>query len=338
MWRKKRLFAIVWLCTFVASCIYILPQPRVYKAQMTLAPEHGDNEMGGISSIASSFGLNIGGASNDAFYPLIYPDLVASNDFIVSLFDIPVRSMDGETACSLYEYMDKHQEVAYYEKPFLALGRWIGSITNKKDPAMEAMAASSADGKANAFCLSRRQAMIVKKLGKCINCKVDKKTEVFTISVEAQDKLIAAQLADSITARLQSFIIDYRTSKARMDMDYYTKLTEDAKRSYVQQRQAYTGYADSHMAIALPSYQARLEDLENEMQLRYNTYTTMVAQLELAQAKVQERTPAFTIIESATVPVKPAKPKRMLFCLAMLFLATVITVFVQVKKHPEVKD
>ena len=62
------------------------------------------------------------------------------------------------------------------------------------------------------------------------------------------------------------------------------------------------------------------DELENDMQLKFQTYTAMSTQLQAARAKVQERTPAFTTLRSAIVPVKPAGPKRMIFVAAMLFL------------------
>ena len=37
---------------------------------------------------------------------------------------------------------------------------------------------------------------------------------------------------------------------------------------------------------------------------------------------MQERTPAFTLLKGASVPVKPAGPKRMLFVLGMLIMVT----------------
>ena len=49
----------------------------------------------------------------------------------------------------------------------------------------------------------------------------------------------------------------------------------------------------------------------------------MNTQLQACKAKVQERTPAFTILQSASVPNKPAGPKRMIFVAAMLVLATI---------------
>lgn len=62
-------------------------------------------------------------------------------------------------------------------------------------------------------------------------------------------------------------------------------------------------------------------DLENEMQLQYNAYTQVASQLLAAEAKVQEETPAFTTLQSATVPVMKAGPKRAQMCLIFVFLA-----------------
>ena len=52
--------------------------------------------------------------------------------------------------------------------------------------------------------------------------------------------------------------------------------------------------------------------------------------MQMAKAKVQERTPAFTIIQGASVPQRPAGPKRMLFVIGIMFLTfmgTVVYVF-----------
>ena len=77
----------------------------------------------------------------------------------------------------------------------------------------------------------------------------------------------------------------------------------------------------------LESFRAKQNDLENDMQLKYNTYTTLMAQYQAAKAKVQERTPAFTLVKGAAVPIKPTGPKRMLFVVGMLFLASLVTSF-----------
>ncbi len=103
---------------------------------------------------------------------------------------------------------------------------------------------------------------------------------------------------------------------------YYKKLAANAKHDYEKARRLYGSYADANNDIVLESFRAKQTDLENDMQLKYNTYTVLMTQLQAATAKVQERTPAFTTIQGATVPVKPTGPKRMLFVLAMLLFTT----------------
>ena len=72
------------------------------------------------------------------------------------------------------------------------------------------------------------------------------------------------------------------------------------------------------------------------MQTKYTVYTAMNTRREAALAKVQERTPAFTELKNATVPVKPTGPKRMIFVAAMLFLSTIGTIFYLYNK--EIKE
>lgn len=164
-----------------------------------------------------------------------------------------------------------------------------------------------------------------------IAISVDKKTAVITISVTDQDALICKTMADSIREHLQDFITAYRTNKSRIDMNYYEKLVAEAKSDYEDARRLYGKYADANTNVTLESFRLKINDLENDMQLKYNTYSTLNTQLQAAKAKVQERTPAFTTIKGASVPIKPAGPKRMLFVLGMMILACIATSIYAIK-------
>ena len=56
-----------------------------------------------------------------------------------------------------------------------------------------------------------------------------------------------------------------------------------------------------------------------------------------AEAKVQEDTPAFTTLQSATVPVLKAGPKRAMMCLVFLFLAFMATTAWVLYKEDDLK-
>ena len=146
-------------------------------------------------------------------------------------------------------------------------------------------------------------------------------TMVITMKVTDQDPLICATMADSVKTRLQNFITDYRTSKARVDLDYNKKLYGEVKAKYEQARERFATFADSHRGISSQEARTRLSDLQTEMQLRQNIYQQVVAQLQQAEMKVQEETPAFTTLQSATVPIKKSGPARAKICLIFVFLA-----------------
>ena len=140
-------------------------------------------------------------------------------------------------------------------------------------------------------------------------------------------------MADTVKTRLQKFITDYRTSKARVDLEYNQKIAAETKARYEKARQRYAEFADANQDIILQTVRQRQTELENEMQLQYNAYTQVAAQLLAAEAKVQEVTPAFTTLQSATVPVRKAGPKRAQMCLIFLFLAFLgITVYILYKE------
>ena len=86
-------------------------------------------------------------------------------------------------------------------------------------------------------------------------------------------------------------------------------------------RDRYVAYADSHRGVSSQTSQTKESDLQNEMQMQQRIYQQVVAQLQQAEMKVQEETPAFTTLQSATVPVRKAGPKRAQMCLIFLFLA-----------------
>lgn len=155
-------------------------------------------------------------------------------------------------------------------------------------------------------------------------CSVDKKTDMITINVNAQDAEVSAQITDRICELLQKYITNYRTSKARKDLEYIRKITMDAKQKYIQAQYKYANFSDANEDIMLASLRQISDRLENEMQLAYNVYSQSAQQMQIAIAKVQERTPVFTTIQPATVPIKPNAPKRMATLLLCMILSTFV--------------
>lgn len=299
----RRKIIIYSLVAGVIGVLLAFGTPKIYKSTVILAPEEsGAGFSGSLSSLASMVGMNMKiGQTGDAIYPEIYPDLMSSTGFIVGMFPVQVTKSKTNETYSYAEYLDKHQRIAIHDYPML----WL-TILKEKLTSEQPKGKTGVDPKH----LTKKEFDIANAIKKNMDCSVDKKTNVITIVVEDQDPQIAATVADSAQMHLQHAITDYRTKKARVDLEYMQKLYDEARRQYTRARQIYASYGDANSKIVLQSVQSELDELENEMQLKYNIYQQVVEQLQLAKAKVQERTPAFTVIEDATVPVKhSSRPK-----------------------------
>ena len=324
--EKKRVFFITMPLVFVLSCIYVFSLPRYYSTELMLAPEMDNSVPGGaLGSLASSFGFDLSSMqTTDAITPLLYPDLMDDNGFVSNLLKIQVRNRDNTVKTDYFDYLKNHQQRPWWDASVNAVKRLFKSKDNT---------GPGANAKPDPYYLSRDDDAIMKNVRSSIVISVDRKTGVITISVKDQDPTICRQLADSCRTRLQAFITDYRTNKARNDLEYYTNLADEAKKEYETARRRYGGFADANMDVVLESYRAKQEDLENDMQLKFNSYSTINSQLQAAKAKVQERTPAFTTLKGAAVPVKPSAPKRMMFVIGMMILAFFIQSFWLVRKE-----
>lgn len=334
-WQNRKRFIINFVIVFVLAAAYILCIPRYYSAHVRVAPEEtAGGSLSSLSTLASNFGFDIGGSiSSDAISPELYPDLFQSNDFMVDLMSIGVRTADGSVQTNYYTYLTKHLKTTPWH-PFF---RWLKSLVPGPKGVVVVSAEDSdaslpiapsgrkyVDG-LNPFQLTLQQSILLKSVMEKITCSIDKKTGVITIGVVDQDPYVAATLADSVRVRLQEYITAYRTNKAHVDVVYYESLVQQSLEKYKQAQAAYAAYADSHKESVLASVSTTETNLENEMEGAYSTYNALRIQLQNARAKVQERTPAFSVLEVPTVPVKPAGPKRMLFVGFMCILSVFFT-------------
>ncbi len=326
--KNKKTFLTNCLVAGVLASLIILCVPRYYRCEISLAPETTSISMGGgsLSSIASSLGINLGeGMSGDAIYPALYPDLMESTDFLVTLLPILVETEDGSIRTTFQDYLKNNQKSPWWSKTI----RSVKKLFKKKKKGFS----GSSDGSVDPFHMSEAEFEILEGVKNSINCSVDTKTEVISLAVKAQDPLVCATVADSIRVKLQNFITSYRTSKARVDCAYYEKITEDAKHEYELAMRRYSVYCDAHKNVIMQSYVTEQEKLENEMSLKFNEYQMNQTQLQMAKAKVQEKTPAFTVLQSASVPVKPAGPKRMIFVALIILLTFTFTLFYELRDN-----
>lgn len=325
--KQKKLFYKTLGIAFVLAVIVSYSLPPYYKCKVTLSPEMSSTRTtSSLSALASSFGVSLKGLGNntEALFPTVYPDLMKSTNFISGLFDIPVtiegnkKKGEPDRTMTYYEYLENEQKRPWWG---MAMGGIMGWIRDNFVEPSELEDSSEVDP----FRLSKKQTRIVKKIRKKIVCDVDRKTMVISIVVTDQDPVICATMADSVKMRLQKTITDYRTNKARIDLKHYQKLLVEARARYDEACEEFVKYADSNQRALLQSARQRQRNLENEMNIQRTIWQQLAGQVQQAEMRVQEETPAFTTLQNATVPVRREGPGRKKILLLFLFMAFVGT-------------
>lgn len=300
--------------------------PKQYTVTVTLSPEMGSAKEGGLSGLAASFlgnGVTMGDAT-DALNASLSADIVSSTPFLMELsaMKIPVTRNEVMT---LDTYLDEESS------PWWSYVIGLSSITiggvkslfiSEEDEFMSSDKASH-----GTIELSKKESVKIETLKRKIAASVDKKTAMTTVAVTFQNPKVAAIVADSVVGKLQEYIINYRTSKAKEDCVYLERLFKERQQEYYVAQKKYADYLDSHDNIILQSARAEQERLQNDMSLAYQVYSQVASQLQVARAKVQEEKPVFAVVEPAVVPLDPSGTSKKIYVLAFIFLSVCIVIF-----------
>ena len=332
--KYKKLYFKVLPIAFVLAAIYSLGLPNYYNCEVVMSPELSTRRStSSLASLASSMGINLSNsmASNsEALFPTVYPELMNSVAFHTTLFNVKVHRDKETKEMTYYDYLLNEQKAPWWSEAQSAIMKGIASLfvgekkKEKKD--------------IDPFRLTKKQMAIVKSMQKRIVCDVDKKTMMITINVTDQDPLIAATMADSVQKRLQDFITEYRTKKARIDYEYAKKIYGETKARYDKARHKYANYTDANRRVFLEAVRSEQTNLSNELSIQYQVYAQASAQMQQAEADVQRETPAFAILQPATVPVQKKGPARAKMCLIFVFLAFLGTSVYVLYKEDDLKQ
>ena len=228
---------------------------------------------------------------------MVYPEVVASTPFVTKMFDMKVVDPKRNIDTTLMGYLTRKQfsigtVIGYVTKPIFSL---FSSKEEEEDK----------DKGLNLFQLTKEQYKVVKYLNKTIQVEVDKKTGETTIQVTMDNPVVAATVADTVCKFLREFITEYRTQKARENLESYTKIAEESHQRYLKASRAYAYYQDNNRGLILNAVISEGNRLSTELNIASQIYSQMKVQAEMARGKVIEEKPVFAVIQPASVPLRP---------------------------------
>lgn len=290
---RKRIVLISLLGALLGGAYGYFKKPT-YNALLTFALEdEKSNGLSGALSIASQFGVDLGGAKGSSAF---------SGPNLLEL--MKSRVMVEKALLSPYPNNPKKTLIEYYIDQKGWREDWNESDNEKLKKCTFPVGANRAG-------FNQTQDSILAVLHKSLTEKaltVDRKVKLTTIvSVEFSDKdeLFAKYFTEALTENVSQFYIETRSKKAKTNYEILKKQTDSVRSELTN---AIKGVATSNDAIfgLNPAMNVkRVPSVNRQVDVQANTaiLTELVKNLELAKVNLRKETPLIQMIDTPILPL-----------------------------------
>ena len=343
LWNGRKI--IIWSAVIglVVGVAVAFLTPKQYTVTSVIVPQYSGKSSGsGLSALASMAGINIGSAGDASgeISPLLYPQIVSSVPFQLELMNTPIHFSKVDHPVSLYEYYtvwEKPTVLATIKKYTLGLpGMIISAIRPKKD---SLIIPTDATGP-KVIALTEKQDKIYQFLAKSVSLEANAKEGYLTLSTTLNEPLATAELGQIAQDLLQQFVIDFKTSKSKAELDFIQERYNEVKAQAEGYQINIAQNTDKYKNLTSSVPQVQNTRVQTKYGVANTVYTELAKQLEQAKIQVKKDTPTFTVVQPVTIPIEPTGSGKAIKVLISIFLFVFIgiaIIFIR-NQYPIIKE
>ncbi|MCP9769385.1 lipopolysaccharide biosynthesis protein [Lacihabitans sp. LS3-19] len=297
LFKEKIKIIVITIIFTLVGIVYAFNSREEFVSEGKLLPEIsalGSSNLGGLANLVGIGGFELGMKNNtDAIRPDLYPNILKSNLFFLTLLKQEILNKDG---------IKLNFEKFYH-------------YTIEENENVESKYLTYFKGKPNGvLVLNRLNEIRIEDLKDRIIASIDKKSGVITISVKMPDPVVAAGVAKFSIDYLTDYVTDYRTEKARNEVDFLGEKVAASKGKFYSNQERKARYSDQFSAptIRFQTADVQRERIESEYRISSTFYNELLKKYEEAKIKLQQETPVFKIYDPPAAPNKKSEPFRAL--------------------------
>lgn len=274
---------------------YSFYKKPVYTASLTYALEDGKAAGGGLGSLASSFGLDLGGTSGGAFSGANLMELFKSRAMVEQTLLAPVIQNNKTISLAEMYIQNKKWRDNWDEKPKLRSLQFLPNADKSKFTRVQdsIFGVIYNDLSANALTVDQK----------------DKKLAIGTITMRGTNEYFAQQFTLALTETVTDFYIETKSKRAKENMDILVRQTDSIRGEL---NGAITGVAvanDNTFGLNPALNVKRVPSARRQVDVQANTaiLTEIVKQAELAKVTLRKETPLIQVIDQPILPLPKEK-------------------------------
>ena len=276
---------------------YSFYKKPVYTATLTYALEDGKAAGGGLGSLASTFGFDIGGAGGNsgAFAGANLIELFKSRAMVEQTLLAPVTQNNKTISLAEMYIQDKKWREKWEKKPKLKVIKFLPNTDRAKFTRIQdsIFGVIYNDLSKNALTVDQK----------------DKKVAIGTITLKGTNEYFAQQFTLALTKTVTDFYIETKSKRAKENMDILVRQTDSIRGEL---NGAITGVAvanDNTFGLNPALNVKRVPSARRQVDVQANTaiLTEIVKQAELAKVTLRKETPLIQVIDQPILPLPKEK-------------------------------
>ena len=299
----------------VAGFFYAKSQKPKYTAKLTFALAEGGDKLGGISSIASQFGMDLGGGSSGAFSGDNLLELMKSRLLIEKTLLTPVDSF-GKTKLLVNQYIN-------FNKPKKPRPR------KPSDPIPVTF---------NLRNVEKREFSIYQDsfLAKLSNdfiednhlkvSKLDKKLSLVNVSFTSEDEWFAKNFTQILTQNVTEFYVETKIGQMRKNVQMLEHKVDSVKQALGRAMYGVASEVDGNQFLVRGVAKVPQARKQLEVQVLSVAYGEIIKNLELSRTIMAKDQPLIQLIDQPRFPLEKKKSSKLLMAIGgavlLFFLAT----------------
>lgn len=289
---KWKIILVAGFLGAVLGLTYSISKKPTYTASLTFALEEGGGSSGGVLSLASQFGFDLGTSGGGAFKGSNLLELFKSRSMVEKTLLSPVKY--NKKNISLAEmYLEINEVRKEWDKnPKLKNIQFLPETKRKYFTRVH----DSILGRMYSTIVSSQLAVAQK----------DKKVDVISIDVMSNHELFSKFLCEALAKEVSTFYVETKTKKARQNLEILQHQTDSVRGAL---NGAITGVAsatDDTFNLNPALNIRRTPSTKRQFDVQANTaiLTEIVKQLELAKVTFRKETPLIQVIDKPILPLE----------------------------------
>ncbi len=294
--KHWRAYAIACSVAVVVAIVIGISSPNRYAAEITIVDENTEMDISVGKDPMSAWlpkDPSIDKGIND---PEIYSQIIEAPEFdkVIAKTHIPTYGN-----IDYYHYLLKNHKEAWWNKALHFIEKLLGDENEEE--------------------------YIYGVINDNIKYKVSAKYQTVMLQVTDNDPEVAVVIVEAVHKYLHEQVVSYKQRFTdKLTLNALNQRAETGRR-YHEAFDQYASYADANQDAILAGQQTELDNLRKEVSDAFSRYNYACQQYYHFLARAQSVQQPFTILKDVTTPVKPYSPNTIIWVLALLTIAFIIT-------------